>query len=101
NRTNTELIVIVTPEIVSPIPAGAPIPELKYPEEFLPPNSGIPMNHPDAKTAANTPAPPPATMPIEKLIQSMKPETPLRIDSAAGSFGDATSAGAAPASGPQ
>jgi pilus assembly protein CpaC len=101
NRTNTELIVIVTPEIVSPIPAGAPIPELKYPEEFLPPNSGIPMNHPDAKTAANTPAPQPATMPIEKLIQSMKPETPLRIDSAAGSFGDATSAGAAPASGPQ
>jgi pilus assembly protein CpaC len=99
NRTNTELIVIVTPEIVSPISAGGPIPELKYPDEFLPPNSGIPMNHPDAKTAANTLAPPPATLPVEKLIQSMKPETPLKIDSATGGFG-ASSTSSAPAPGP-
>lgn len=87
NRTNTELIVIVTPELVAPIPAGAPIPALKYPAEFLPPNSNIPMNTPDAKTAANTPAPAPATMPIEKLIESMQPETPLIVDSAKGGFG--------------
>jgi pilus assembly protein CpaC len=44
NKANTELIVIVTPEIVAPIPAGAPLPELKFPGKFLPPNSGIPMN---------------------------------------------------------
>ena len=30
NRTNTELIVIVTPEIVAPLAAGAPLPELNY-----------------------------------------------------------------------
>jgi len=101
NRTNTELIVIVTPEIVSPISAGAPIPELNYPDKFLPPNSGIPMHNPDAKTADNTPAPAPATMPVEKLIQSMKPETPLRIDSDTGGFGGASTTSAAPASGPQ
>lgn len=86
NKENTELIVIVTPEIVSPIPVGNPLPTLKFPAKFLPPNSGIPMNTPDAKTAANTPAPAPETLPVEKLLNSMKPETPLVID-AAGSFG--------------
>ncbi len=70
NRTNTELIVMVTPELVQPIAAGAPTPELKYPVKFLPPNSNIPMHNPDAKTAENTPAPAPATIPVETLIQS-------------------------------
>jgi pilus assembly protein CpaC len=96
NRTNTELIVLVTPEIVSPIQAGAAPPELKYPSKFLPPNSNIPMHTPDAKTAANTQAPPPATIPVEKLVQSMKPETPLVVEGSSGGFG-AGSTMAAPA----
>jgi pilus assembly protein CpaC len=90
-KANTELIVIVTPEIVAPIPAGTPPPELKFPGKFLPPNSGIPMNTPDAKTAANTPAPAPHTMPVEKLIESMKPEMPLTIEGSSGTFGAASS----------
>jgi pilus assembly protein CpaC len=105
-RANTELIVIVTPEIVAPIPAGAPLPELKFPAKFLPPNSGIPMNTPDAKTSANTPAPAPPTMPVEKLVDSMKPETPLMIEGTGSTFGAAssgasTSAAPAPAPAPQ
>ena len=80
NKTNTELIVLVTPEIVNPIEAGAPLPELKYPEGFLPPNSGIPMHTPDAKAAGYAPPPTPATMPVEKLVESMKPEVPLVIE---------------------
>lgn len=76
-RSNTELIVIVTPEIVQPINKGEPLPQLKYPAAFLPPNSGIPMHTPDTNPAA---APPPATMPVEKLVESMKPEKPLIID---------------------
>lgn len=88
NKTNTELIVEVTPEIVAPIAAGEPLPSLKYPSKFLPPNTGIPMNTPDAKTAANTPAPAPPTMRVEKLIESMKPERPLVIeDESSGNFG--------------
>jgi pilus assembly protein CpaC len=87
NRTNTELIVIVTPEIVAPIAAGEAVPDLKYPVKFLPPNSGTPMNNPDAKTPANTPAPAPATIPVETLIDSMKPETPLVIEGGASGFG--------------
>jgi pilus assembly protein CpaC len=90
-KANTELIVIVTPEIVAPIPAGAPLPDLKLPAKFLPPNSGIPMNTPDAKTAANTPAPAPRTIPVEKLIDSLKPETPL-TESGGVNFGSSSGA---------
>ncbi len=104
-KANTELIVIVTPVIVAPIPAGAPLPELKFPAKFLPPNSGIPMNTPDAKTAANTPAPAPATIPVEKLIDSLKPETPLveggGTTFGSGSGGSSTTAAPAPAPAPQ
>jgi len=78
--SNTELVVIVTPEIVSPIDAGTPVPELKYPVGFLPPNSTIPMHNPDTKAPGTAPPPPPATIPVEKLIESNKPETPLVIE---------------------
>ncbi|MGO8717773.1 MAG: type II and III secretion system protein family protein [Acidobacteriaceae bacterium] len=97
SKTNTELIVLVTPEIVAPMPVGAPLPDLKFPTKFLPPNSGIPMNTPDAKTAENTPAPAPTVIPVEKLIDSMKPEPPLLIEGATQGFGAASSASASSA----
>ncbi len=86
-KNNTELIVIVTPEIVAPIPAGAPTPALHNPLPYMEANSNIPMHTPDAKTAANTLAPSPDTIPIESLIDSMKPEKPLIIESGSGTFG--------------
>ena len=86
-KNNTELIVIVTPEIVAPIPAGQPLPQLNNPIPFLPPNSNIAMHNPDAKTAENTQAPAPSAIPVEKLIESMKPEKPLVIEGATGQFG--------------
>ncbi len=77
-KNDTELLVIVTPEIVSPLAADAKLPDLKYPDpKFLPPNSNIPMHQPDAKTADNTLPPPPPAVPVETLIESMKPEKPL------------------------
>lgn len=84
NLSNTELIVIVTPEIVAPIPSGAPLPQLNYSQKFLPPASNFPMHNPDAKTPQNTLAPAPATIPVEKLIESMKPEQPLQIQGSGG-----------------
>ncbi|MFZ0662125.1 MAG: pilus assembly protein N-terminal domain-containing protein [Acidobacteriaceae bacterium] len=84
NRTNTELMVIVTPVIVPPIPAGQPLPALHYPIKFLPSNSNIPMSTP----AGNVPAPPqPTTMPVEKLVESNKPEKPLQVQSVTGGSG--------------
>ena len=86
-KNNSELIVIVTPEIVAPIAAGQAVPALNYPVQFLPPNSNIPMHQPDAKTAENTLAPAPTSIPVEKLIESMKPEKPLIIETTTGGFG--------------
>lgn len=91
NHNDTELIVIVTPEIVAPQPAGQPLPDLHYPQAFMPPNSNIPMHHPDAKTPDNTLAPAPPTLPVEKIIESMKPEKPLVIESTSGTFGAGSS----------
>ncbi|MGA9061912.1 MAG: type II and III secretion system protein, partial [Terracidiphilus sp.] len=86
-KNDTELIVIVTPEVVSPLPANAALPALNYPETFMPPNSNIPMHHPDAKTPENTLPPAPASIPVETLVDSMKPEKPLVIEGGTGGFG--------------
>lgn len=80
-RSNTELIVIVTPEIVAPINTGQPLPQLNYPEKFLPPNSNIPMTTPGANITGLKPSlPPPAAIPVEQLIQTMQPEKTLVIE---------------------
>jgi pilus assembly protein CpaC len=92
NHTNTELIVIVTPEIVAPIPAGQPLPQLNFPQKFLPPNSNIPMTTPGANvTGVKPPPPPPTTIPVEQLIQSMKPEKELSTEGSYSSGGYSSS----------
>ncbi|MEO6966658.1 MAG: pilus assembly protein N-terminal domain-containing protein [Acidobacteriaceae bacterium] len=93
SRSNTELMVIVTAEIVAPIPAGQPLPELKYPAKFMPPNSGIPMTTPGASvTGAEPLSPTPPSMPVESLIESMKPEKPLVVDNSSGGQGSSQGA---------
>jgi pilus assembly protein CpaC len=98
-KSNSELIVIVTPEVVNPIDASTPLPELKFPEGFLPPNSPIPMHTPDTKAAGTAPPPPPATIPVEKLIESQKPEVPLVVEGGmgVGGGGGGSSASSQPA----
>ncbi|HTV06354.1 MAG TPA: pilus assembly protein N-terminal domain-containing protein [Acidobacteriaceae bacterium] len=74
-KNNTELIVLVTPVIVPPIPAGQSLPMLNFPQKFLPKNSNIPMHNPTAPL----PTPPETTaIPVEQLVNSMKPEKPLQ-----------------------
>jgi pilus assembly protein CpaC len=80
-RNNTELIVIVTPEIVSPMPVGAPLPELKYPDPFQPFLSGIPMTTPQTNAPDKQAVVPPSAIPVEKLVKSMQPEQPLVTNS--------------------
>lgn len=93
-RNNTELLVFITPEIVDPINAGQPLPELNYPEKFLPPNSKVPMHQPDGTTVgsavagvASSQAPAvQQSVPVEELIKSMEPEKPL-VDESGGTGG--------------
>jgi pilus assembly protein CpaC len=70
NRSNSELLVIITPEVVRPIPAGEPVPDLKYPISFL--NEGQPparVSHPGLDKTGPVPVHPPTeTIPIEQLL---------------------------------
>jgi pilus assembly protein CpaC len=98
-KTNTELLVIVTPEIVAPIPADVPLQKLHYPVPFMASNSNQPMENPGASVTGAKPLPDATpTMPVEKLIESMQPEQPLVIDSSmapGGYAGQGASTGAA------
>jgi pilus assembly protein CpaC len=78
-KQNTELIVIVTPELVRPIPAGAPVPELHYPDKFLAPNSNKDATRtPGIKTTGPVPMTPPTpSIPFEKLIETLRPDPPI------------------------
>lgn len=78
SRQNTELLVIVTPELVRPIPAGQPLPEVKFPQPFLEPNSGTPMRTPGMDITGPVPVGPQLQpIPVEELIESLRPGAPL------------------------
>ncbi|HEX5431955.1 MAG TPA: BON domain-containing protein, partial [Bryobacteraceae bacterium] len=71
NKNNTELLVLVTPEIVRPIPKGTPLPELKFPDKFLPPNtSSTPPKTPGVDVTGPAGPPPTKTIPVEELTKS-------------------------------
>jgi pilus assembly protein CpaC len=71
SKTNTELIVIVTPELVRPISAGQPVPDLKFPKAFMESNTGKAPQTPGQDVTGPAPVTPPAAaIPIERLRQS-------------------------------
>jgi pilus assembly protein CpaC len=77
----SELLIIITPELVRPIPATQAPPELKYSLPFLPDNSPIPIRHPSIDVTGPVPVHPPnPSMPVEQLQQMQKPAqaTPLQ-----------------------
>jgi pilus assembly protein CpaC len=74
SKQNTELIVIVTPELVLPIPAGRKLPALNYPRPFLPPNTGEDSRTPGMSVQGPVSGTPPdEAIPVEQLIKSMQP----------------------------
>ena len=73
SKNNTELLVIVTPEVVRPIPVGQPVPELNYPQPFLKANSPFPMQQPGIdKTGPVAEQARGKSIPIEQLVQAQK-----------------------------
>jgi pilus assembly protein CpaC len=77
-KNNSELLVIVTPEIVRPIAAGQPLPDLKFPRKFMEPNTpGTPTRTPGMETTGPVPVhPPQETIPVEQLMQMQRPPQP-------------------------
>jgi len=69
-KNNSELMVIITPELVRPLPAGAPVPEMTYPSPFMSDNSKVPMRQPGMDKTGPVPVhPPDEAVPYEQLIQ--------------------------------
>ncbi len=74
-KQNTELIVIVTPELVRPIPAGQPVPGVRNPRKFLEPNTGQEMRTPGMSVTGPVPVVPPVeAMPFETLLPAPQAE---------------------------
>jgi len=73
-KSNAELLVLVTVELVRPMADGQPGPEIKMPLEFL---KGAPQNRmrtPGIEVTGPAPAEPPRkAIPVEQLIESLKP----------------------------
>ena len=68
-KNNSELLVIITPEIVRPIQQGQPIPELNFKSPFMSNNTDIPMRQPGIDKTGPVTAHPSETIPVEQLIQ--------------------------------
>ena len=83
SKNNSELLVIITPEVVRPIPVGGPTPELNRPSPFLPTNTDIPLRHPGIDKTGPVPVRPPTeSLPYEMLAEPPKqgqPMTPLLL----------------------
>ena len=71
NRSNSELVVIVTPELVTPIPQGQPTPDLKMPRTFLE-GPDVPQEAPRTPGTDKTGAPPP--IPVREAISVQEME---------------------------
>jgi len=76
-KNNSELLVVVTPELVRPIPKGQPVPEIKMPKEWLSGPAGVPRTPGMDVTGPVPGRPPKDAVPVEQMIQSQRPMPPL------------------------
>jgi len=71
SKSNSELIVVVTPELVTPIPKDQAAPELTYPRKWLD-DKGAPTQAPRTPGRDKTGAPPMPTARTEISVQEME-----------------------------
>jgi pilus assembly protein CpaC len=73
-RNNTELLVVVTPELVRPIPQGQPVPSLEMPLPFMKDGAKVMPRTPGMDVTGPVPVKPKQeTMPVEQLQQLKAP----------------------------
>jgi len=84
-KENSELLVIATPEIVRPIPAGQKLPELTYPKPLPESITKTPTRTPGLAITGPVPVTPPnPSIPLEQALQSLK-HPAVRLQGAEGS----------------
>ena len=73
SKNNTELLVIVTPEVVRPVPQGQAPPALNYTVPFMSNNTNIPIQQPGLGQTGPVPVKPPSeTLPAEELMEQRR-----------------------------
>jgi pilus assembly protein CpaC len=73
SKNNSELLIIITPELVRPLPAQQAVPELKWTVPFMSDNSDFPLRQPGIDVTGPVPIHPPSpNLPLEQLIQQQK-----------------------------
>jgi pilus assembly protein CpaC len=80
-RSHTELLVIITPEIVRPIPADKPIPILTFAVPQLLPGSVLLSQPGMDQTGPVLVTPPTETMPMEVLIKQQLDQQKMKLQS--------------------
>jgi len=74
-RNNSELLVLITPELVRPIPANKALPDIKMPVPFMEGQPAKPPRTPAISETGPVPVSPvQETVPVEQLTQKAKPQ---------------------------
>jgi len=82
-KTNSELLVMVTPEVVRPIPSDQQTPQIAMPLPWLEGTASQAPRTPAIGATGSVPTKPPrAVIPVEEMIQSLRP--PAADSAAAG-----------------
>jgi hypothetical protein len=73
-KNNSELLVMVTPEVVRPIPSDQQTPQIAMPLPWLEGSASQPPRTPGIGATGPVPTKPPrAVIPVEEMIQSLRP----------------------------
>jgi pilus assembly protein CpaC len=74
SKNNSELLIVVTPELVRPVPADRLMPEMKMPVPFLEWGATAAPRTPGMEVTGSVPVKPPKeALPVEELIRSLRP----------------------------
>jgi pilus assembly protein CpaC len=75
-RSNSELMILITPELVRPIPGGAAPPAVRMPEVFLPGTATAAPRTPNSEVTGAIPLPPvKKDIPLEEMLEIEKQKT--------------------------
>ena len=72
-KSNSELLVVVTPELVRPIPSGLKPPEVKFPVPFLEGSAHPPQTPGPDVTGPASRLPSVGTLPVEQMKEALQP----------------------------
>jgi pilus assembly protein CpaC len=95
NKTNTELLVIVTPELVRPLQAGESQPQVEFPKAVTGLGPDTLQSNPVVAQPAPDTAKPAAPIPLERLIENMKKEQASTLAGGTAASGSSANSGTA------